>query len=258
MPMNKQISVLLPTYNNESTLQCVLESVKWAAEIVVVDSYSTDKTLEIAKRYNAKIIQHEYVNSAKQKNWAIPQCKHSWVFQIDSDEELDDLLIAELRDGGFMDKGIQVYEIARKNYVLGVFMKECGLYPDYQTRLFLKEAVRFNKLEVHARIDTQGKVGRLRGTINHYGMSTLSRPLEYLNRYTRYEANELLKRHVNFKVRDILIRPFWAFFLTYVGRKGWRCGMRGFILSVHAANYVFWKWAKLWEIESMRIDSSPE
>jgi glycosyltransferase involved in cell wall biosynthesis len=90
------ISVLLPTYNCERIVRNTLESVKWAAEILVVDSYSTDGTLEICREYGARIIQHRYLNSAKQKNWAIPQCKHDWVLQIDTDEVLEAALIDEI------------------------------------------------------------------------------------------------------------------------------------------------------------------
>src|SRR5690242_9845764 len=96
MLMSK-LSVLLPTYNEEAVLTDCLESIKWADEILVVDSYSTDKTLDIVRSYGARIIQHEYVNSAKQKNWAIPQCSYEWVLQIDADERVDAELECEIR-----------------------------------------------------------------------------------------------------------------------------------------------------------------
>src|SRR4030067_2871370 len=91
-----KLSILLPTFNEENNLEACLESVSWADEILVVDSYSTDRTLEIVKRYGARIIQHEYINSAKQKNWAIPQCAHEWVLVIDTDERLEPGLREEL------------------------------------------------------------------------------------------------------------------------------------------------------------------
>src|SRR5262249_32694269 len=96
-PMTRPpISVLLPTYNCANRVGATLESIKWADEILVVDSYSTDDTLDLCRKYNARIIQHEYVNSAKQKNWALPQCRHEWVLQIDSDEVLSPELRAEI------------------------------------------------------------------------------------------------------------------------------------------------------------------
>src|SRR3990170_296878 len=92
-----KLSILLPTYNEERNIEACLESIKWADEILVVDSYSTDRTLEIARYYGARIVQHEYINSAKQKNWAIPQCAHEWVFQIDADERLSPELQVEIQ-----------------------------------------------------------------------------------------------------------------------------------------------------------------
>lgn len=92
-----KLSILLPTYNEENKVEACLESVKWADEILVVDSYSTDRTLEIVQRYGARVIQHEYINSAKQKNWAIPQCSYEWVLQMDSDERLEPVLQREMQ-----------------------------------------------------------------------------------------------------------------------------------------------------------------
>src|SRR5689334_24008024 len=93
-----KLSVLLPTYNEEAVLTDCLESVKWADEILVVDSYSTDRTLDIVRKYDARIIQHEYINSTKQKNWAIPQCNSTWVLQIDADERLEPALQEEIKN----------------------------------------------------------------------------------------------------------------------------------------------------------------
>src|SRR3979490_376106 len=87
--MRPQLSILLPTFNNAATVRVTLESAKWADEILVVDSFSTDNTLQICQEYGARIIQHEYINSARQKNWAAPQCRHEWILQIDTDEILE-------------------------------------------------------------------------------------------------------------------------------------------------------------------------
>src|SRR5712692_2670305 len=138
------ISVLLPTYNCAAIVRATLESIKWADEILVVDSFSTDGTLEICREYGARIIQHEYIQSAKQKNWAIPQCAHEWVLQLDTDEFLEAGLREEieqiLQD---LPSEINGYSIPFKHHVLGEWTRVADLYPAYSLRLFRKSMGRF-------------------------------------------------------------------------------------------------------------------
>ena len=135
-----KISILLPTYNCEKTIEKTLESVVWADEILVVDSFSNDRTLDIVKKFGAKIIQHEYINSANQKNWALKFVSYDWVLQIDSDETLEKGLKEEIYTSlSNMSSNVNCFQIPRKNYVLGKWKAVCNLYPDYQTRLFNKE-----------------------------------------------------------------------------------------------------------------------
>ena len=135
--MPAKLSVLLPTFNNAGIVRAALESVRWADEILVVDSYSTDNTLDICREYGARIIQHEYVQSAKQKNWAIPQCAHQWVLQIDTDEVLEAGLREEIQ--AVLESppaGVDGFRINFKHQVLGQWVRVCGLYPEYHLRLF--------------------------------------------------------------------------------------------------------------------------
>ncbi len=245
-----KLSVLLPTYNEEDMIVDCLESVKWADEILVVDSYSTDHTLEIVRRYGARVIQHEYINSAKQKNWAIPQCKNEWVLQMDADERLDAELQAEIRDILLAPPvGVDGYRINFKHHVLGKWVRHAGLYPEYHLRLFRRDAGRFQDREVDAHVLVPGNVMTLRGHILHFGTESLSHRLRAIDRYTRYESDEREKQGRHYSWFNVTVRPWAAFFYYYVGKLGLLDGMRGLILAVIKADFIFWTYAKLWEKE---------
>ena len=245
-----KLAVLLPTYNEESVIADCLESIKWADEILVVDSFSTDKTLLIAEKYGVRIIQHEYVNSAKQKNWSIPQCTHEWVLQIDADERLDALLQNEIQNLLINPPAdIDGYKINFKHHVLGKWVKHTGLYPEYHLRLFRRDSGRFQDREVDAHVIVPGKVGSFQGHILHFGVENLSQRLRAIDRYTRYEADEREKQGRHFTWFNITARPLAAFLYYYFYKLGFMDGTRGFLLSFLKADFVFWTYAKLWEKE---------
>ena len=254
-----KISILLPIYNCEKTIEKTLESIKWADEILVVDSFSNDSTIEIVKKYGAKIIQHEYINSAKQKNWALQFVSHDWVLQIDSDETLEKGLREEMYSKlSDVSSQVHCFQIPRKNYVLGRWKAVCNLYPDYQTRLFKKDFARFADKEVHAKIICDGDILTLNHHIIHQGMPHISKQLSNLDRYTGYEADELLKNNYCFKITDILIKPVSAFILKYFIQGGYKFGMRGLTLSFYSFTYVLFKYLKYWEIKELGLKRSPK
>ena len=228
------ISVLLPTYNEENSIRACLESITWADEILVVDSFSTDHTLEIVSKYNARIIQHEYINSAKQKNWAVSQCKNEWIFQIDSDEILEEGAFEEFQKRISQDSSqVQAFLLPRKNYFLGEWIKRAGMYPDYQTRLFRRDFGRWFEREVHAHIQVPGKTEILQSSIIHHGATYLTKQYHNLDRYTRYEADELRKKGAKFHWSTFLIHPWLLFFYRYLWLQGWRDGWRGFLICTY-------------------------
>jgi glycosyltransferase involved in cell wall biosynthesis len=245
-----KLSVLLPTYNEESVITDCLESIKWADEILVVDSFSTDKTLLIAGKYNVRIIQHEYINSAKQKNWAIPHCANEWVLQIDADERLDKILQDEIQN--FIINpyvGVDGCRINFKHHVLGKWVKHGGLYPEYHLRLFRRDVGRFQDREVDAHVIVPGKVETFQGHILHFGVENLSQRLRAIDRYTRYEADEREKQERNFTWFNIVARPLVVFCYYFLYKLGFMDGLRGLILSFYKADFIFWTYAKLWEKE---------
>ncbi|MDO9545356.1 MAG: glycosyltransferase family 2 protein [Pelolinea sp.] len=245
-----KLSVLLPTYNEDKMITECLESVKWADEILIVDSFSTDHTLDIARTYGAHIIQHEYINSAKQKNWAIPQCTHEWVLQIDADERLDIKLQAEIKELLVNPpKGFDGFVNPTKNHILGKWIKSMDVYPGERLRLFKRDKGRFEEKEVDAHVIVHGQVGFLKNHVLHFGLESIAQKLKPLDRYTRYEADEREKQGRLYSWFNVSIRPIAVFVYYFIFKLGFLDGMRGLILAAFKADIIFWTYAKLWEKE---------
>ncbi len=257
--MGAKLSVLLPTFNNAAIVRAALESVRWVDEILVVDSFSTDDTLDICREYGARIAQHEYVQSAKQKNWAIPQCAHEWVLQIDSDEVLEPGLREEIqRVLENPPAGVDGFRINFKHHVLGEWVRVAGLYPEYHLRLFKRDAGRFEDKEVHAHVLVPGEVGTLQGHILHFGMTSLSKQLSNIDRYSRYQADEMKKCGKRFRWSQVVVRPAAVFGYHYFWKRGFLAGYRGLWLAAVTTTFDFWVHAKLWELETLNLSASPK
>ena len=257
--MNKKLSVLIPTFNCETSIRKTLESVKWADEIIIVDSFSTDNTSLIAKEYTEHIYKKEYLNSAHQKNNSIENCNSEWVFQIDSDETLDVMAEEVIREAiKNVNDEIDCFKMPRKNHVLGKWVKHGGLYPDWEYRLFRKDKGRWLEKEVHSRIVVPGKIEELDLQIIHQGMPNISKQLGNLNRYTRYEADELKNRKIKFSTIRWVLSPPFIFLKKYILQQGFRDGWRGVFLAVYSSIYVFLSHAKLKEIEMLNLEHSPK
>lgn len=250
MPSEK-LSVLIPAFNNESTLPALLDDVQWADEIVVVDSFSTDQTVAICQARGVRVLQRTYNYSADQKNWAIPQCTYEWILTVDTDERVPPALQAEIRAllaNGIPDD-VDGFRVARRNYLLGHWMRTMQLYPDYQVRLFRKQAGRFEPKIVHAHLKVPGKVLTLQSPLDHYATPTLSKQINVLDRYSTYKARELYAQGRRFRWHNVLLRPPAVLLRMFVLQGGFREGLRGLFVAFHTAAYVFFTHAKLWELE---------
>jgi glycosyltransferase involved in cell wall biosynthesis len=254
-----QLSILLPTFNNAEMIRPTLESVSWADEILVVDSFSTDHTLDICREYGARIIQHEYIQSAKQKNWAIPQCIYPWVLQVDTDEVLEPGLRAEIEASlKTAPATLDGFRVPFKHHILGEWVRACGLYPEYHLRLFRRDAGRFEDKEVHAHVRVPGQVVTLQHHILHYGMTNIGKQLSNIDRYSRYQADELKKLGKRFHWSHPVVRPFAVFGYYYLWKRGFTAGYRGLLFAALNATYDFWAHAKLWELEAFSLSASPQ
>ncbi|MBT7514394.1 MAG: glycosyltransferase family 2 protein [Candidatus Marinimicrobia bacterium] len=255
----QKISILLPTFNCQTSVRASLASVEWADEIIVIDSFSKDDTIKIATEYGVRVFQHEYINSAKQKNWAIQHCPNEWIFQIDSDEILEEKAEGIIRDAiNNAGENTHCFKMPRKNHVLGKWVKYGGLYPDWEYRLFRKVYGKWWDREVHSRIVVPGEVQTLETPLIHHGMPNISKQLSNLNRYTRYEADELSKKKIKFSFVKWVLGPIYYFMKRYILLQGYRDGWRGFFLAVYAGFYFFLSQAKLFEMETLKLKRSPE
>jgi glycosyltransferase involved in cell wall biosynthesis len=256
--MSVKLSVLLPTFNNAAIVRSALECVKWADEILVVDSFSDDGTLDICKEYGARIVQHKYIQSAKQKNWAIPQCTHEWVLQIDTDEVIDEGLRAEI-EAVLQNPpaGVDGFRIPFKHHILGRWVQVCGLYPEYHLRFFRRDNGRFEDKEVHAHVRVKGRVATMQNHILHFGMTSISKQLSNIDRYSSYQADELRKRGKKFRWTQVVVRPFAIFGYYYFWKLGFTAGFRGLLIASVNTTYDFWAHAKLWELEAFRPLNKP-
>jgi glycosyltransferase involved in cell wall biosynthesis len=247
------LTVLIPAFNNAQLLPNVLEDVRWADKVIVVDSFSTDGTPDIAANAGAEVIQHEYVNSAKQKNWALERCSSDWILLIDTDERLPEALQLEIQalfKQGINDD-VDAYRVARKTMFLGEWLRVMNLWPDYQTRLFRQKTGRYEDKEVHADVIIPDKpapnILSLQHPLIHNATPTLSKQINLLDRYSRYQADELQKRGVKFHWLNLTFRPIAAFIYLYFFKLGFTAGVRGLFIAFHSAAFVFFTQAKLWE-----------
>jgi len=249
------LSIIVPTNNRSDVVEDCLQSVRWADEVIVVDSYSTDGTLDIARKYADRVLQHEYGFSALQKNWAIPQATHEWVMIVDTDERvpasLRDEICATLR----ASQPYVGYRIARVNMLLGKPLYHAGYYPDYQIRLFRRDSGRYDLRRVHAHIQLDGPCGTLRSPLVHYAHRSLDQTIRnLLVLMTTWEAEQRTQQAQRSNQRptkglalNLLLRPLGAFGLRYFRYGGWRDGYHGLVVSLLWAMYVAITYMKIWE-----------
>ena len=244
------LTVLIPTFNCEQHLRACLESVKWADELLICDSFSTDSTLAIVREYTDRIIQHEYINSAKQKNWAIPQASHEWVLIVDSDEVLDEALQTEIQTLlQNMPADYDGFRIPRKNLIFGKWLKSSRLYPDYNIRLFRRDRASYQTKEVHADILVTGQIGVLQNHLIHHDLEDIEATMQKWGRYIRYEGDEMQKKGRSYAWFNPIFRPLIVFIYFYFVTGGWREGFRGYFMAVMWSMYVFLKHARVWQLE---------
>lgn len=248
--MREKITVLIPCGNEEDNIGQCLESVLWADEILLVDSYSTDKTLEIARQYPVRIIQREYVNSASQKNWAIPQAQNEWVLIVDADERVTPDLKTEILD--ILHKGTKYYgfRIFRLNHFLGKPVYHCGWDKDDVIRFFRRDYGKYEERHVHAdMIITEGPVGVLKGKLLHYTFRSFHQYMKKFDRYTSWAAKDRARVTSRVKWHHLSLRPLFRFVRQYVIKRGFLDGMHGLVICILASFSVFMKYARLWEIQ---------
>jgi len=246
-----RLSAIVPCFNEEATIGACLESLKFADEILIVDSFSTDRTLEIARRYSERVLQHEYVNSAAQKNWAIPQATYPWVLIVDSDERVTPNLALEIKE--ILSKPeYDGYYVRRRNYFLGKDIRHGTWRTDKVLRLFRRDLGRYQEKHVHAEIEMNGSIGWCRNILIHHSYRTLD---DYLRKAPRYAAWGALNARDK-GLRGTRLRIFGhaaaPFLKGYILKRGFLDGTEGLIIAMMESFAAFLKYSRLWEMERKR------
>ena len=243
-----KISAIIPTFNEEEQISEAIKSVSWADEIIVVDSYSTDKTIEIAKKLDVKIIQREYQYSASQKNWAIPKAKYNWIFLLDADERVSNSLKEEILNWKKTNPNYQSYWIYRTNHFMGKKIKYSGWQGDKVIRLFHRDC-RYEDKKVHAEIEIYSKVGKLKSPILHYTFRSMSHYLLKWDQYSSWSAKDHFKNVNNPNYFHFFIKPTFRFLRDFIFRGGILDGKTGYIICKLSSMGVFMRYVKLKELK---------
>jgi glycosyltransferase involved in cell wall biosynthesis len=286
------LSVAIITLNEEANIRRTLESVKWADEIVIVDSGSTDRTCDIAREYGAKVYVEPWKGFAAQKNSALDKCTSDWILSLDADEEVSEELRESLNsaldsakrwhllqtatDAHELTKAdawddyrwnFQVRESApcllqgafinRRNYFLGRWIRHGGFYPDPKLRFVKRGSASFMARAVHEDIKLEGAAGSIRDDLIHHQYPTLTSYIEHMNRYSSLGAEMVVEKkgRVGFSLVNILLRPWATFVYNYFFRLGFLDGKEGLLLHLYHAVYVSWKYAKAWELSRKHLKS---
>lgn len=241
------ISCFIICFNEEANIRRCLDSVKWCDEIVIVDSFSTDRTVDICREYTNRIIQRPWPGYVEQKRFALAQTTHEWVLNVDADEEVSPALQQEIL---FVlqrnDPAVDGLSIPRLVYYLGRWWRR-GWYPGRRLRLFRKAKVRWGGVDPHEKVLLRGHEDHLHGDLYHYTYKDISDHLQALNGLTDVAVREQALRGTRSTIADLLFRPFWRFLRFYFIRGTVTYRIPGFFVAVTSAFYVFLKYAKLWE-----------
>ncbi len=249
--MPKKISVCITAGNEEANIRRCLESATWASEIVVVDSFSTDRTLEICKEYTDRVYQHEWLGYIGQKNLIKDLATGPWILFLDADEVIskglrDEIILEFESDNSEHFAG---YEFPRLVRFLGRWITHGDWYPDVKLRLFRKDKGECGGKEPHDRTTVNGQVKRLQNPLYHYTYNDIRDQMATLNRFTSISAEGKFKEGRRFGYNDAIFRPFFRFIRCYFLKRGFMDGLPGLIIATFTAVGVFSKYVKLWEVQ---------
>lgn len=239
-----RISAAIITCNEERNIARVIESLRCCDEILVLDSGSNDRTVEIATKLGARVVEAPWHGYAAQKNLAAELASHDWILALDADESLSEALEAEIWHIKKTGPQFDAYTMPRLAQYLGRWILHGGWYPDRKVRLFDRRKASWTGEYVHESVAVKGRIGHLESNILHFTCSSLSEHLKSMDRYTTLAAEELVARGKRIALPKILFDPAWTFFQSYVLKRGFLDGLEGLTIAYMAAFYNFVKYTK--------------
>lgn len=240
------VSVVIVTKDEEENIKDAIESVKDFSEIIVIDSFSSDRTVEICRSYTEKVFQEEWQGYAKQKQTGITRASLPWVLILDADERVTPELKSEI-SYAISDTNSNGFYLPRKNFFLGRWIRHGGWWPDYTLRLFRKERGFIEDREVHEKVVVKDRTGYLKNPMEHHTSRTLSDFLKKMEKYSTLSSRELCKKGHKPGLLSLTLRPLFTFLKMFFIRRGFLDGVYGLILSLLYSYYTFLKYAKAWE-----------
>jgi len=239
-----KISATIITCNEERSIARAIESLRCSDEILVVDSGSVDRTVELASKLGARVVEAGWRGYASQKNFAAEQAAHDWILSLDADEALSEALEAEIWQLKKSGPERDAYTVPRLAQYLGRWILHSGWHPDRKVRLYDRRKARWVGEFVHERVQTAGRVGHLQANLLHFTCSSLSEHLKTLDRYTTLAAQELVAQKQEIGWWNLTFDPAWTFLRTYVFQLGFLDGFEGLTIAHMAAVYTYLKYAK--------------
>ncbi|HEX3876074.1 MAG TPA: glycosyltransferase family 2 protein [Bryobacteraceae bacterium] len=239
-----KITATIITLNEERNIARAIESLRCCDEILILDSGSTDRTVELAEKLGVRVCEAGWRGYAGQKNWAAEQAAHDWILSLDADEALSEALEAEiwnLKKGGPKYDGYTMPRLAR---YLGRWILHSGWYPDRKIRLYDRRKGKWVGDFVHESVQVTGRVGQLDSNILHFTCESLSEHVKTMERYTTLAAQEIAARRIDVPLWKAIFDPSWTFVKSYVVQRGFLDGREGLTIAYMAAFYTFLKYAK--------------
>jgi glycosyltransferase involved in cell wall biosynthesis len=245
-----KISVYIIAFNEAEKVAATIQSVLWADEIVLIDSWSTDGTQEIATRLGAKVVQVEFKGFGDLRNQAIAACSHEWIFSLDADERCTPEVALEIRNIANNPESVDVFWVPRRNFFMGQWIKHSGWYPNYrQPQLFRKDCMAYDKKTVHENfiLNTTKPLGYIRNPIWQFPFKNMGEVLHKANRYSTLGAQRISERQLS--MGTALTHGLWAFAKHYIFKLGFLDGWAGFVIALQSFESTFYRYVKAIEIQ---------
>ncbi|MBT0571784.1 glycosyltransferase family 2 protein [Curvibacter sp. CHRR-16] len=253
------ISVYIIAYNEAEKVRQAVESVRWADEVIVVDSWSTDDTASIAESLGARVVQVKFEGFGKLRNSAIAACTHDWIFSLDADERCTPEAAAEIRSIIESPTALDAYQTPRRNFFMGRWIKHSGWYPNYrQPQLFRKSAMRYDEKPVHEGYEllTDKPLGVMRNAIWQFPFKNMAEVMHKANRYSSLGAEKIVHKRIT--MWSALLHGTWAFWKHYLFKLGFLDGWPGFVIAVGNFEGTFYRYVKALEMQKKNEWQRPE